>query len=218
MNQSRLIPYIKFCGLTKPDDVETALSLGVDFLGFIVECESPRRLSVAEASVLAGPAQGLAKRVAVTVNPDDELIASIVTEMKPDFIQLHGNESPKRLRDIKSKHNVDLVKALSVSTNRDLDHASSYFEIADYLLLDAKPPKGNSQRGGHGLSFEWALVKNFKSTLPVFIAGGLSPTTIGKARQQTGAQLFDVSSGIEAAPGIKDAALMTKFMKAARNE
>ena len=75
-------PHIKFCGLTRPEDVEIAVSLGADFLGFIVECKSPRRLSVSEAARLAAPVKGLAKRVAVTVNPDDKLIGAILDEMQ----------------------------------------------------------------------------------------------------------------------------------------
>lgn len=211
-------PRVKFCGLTRPEDVETALSLGVDFLGFIVECKSPRRLTVSAAARLAQPALKLAKRVAVTVNPDDKLIAAIFNEMKPDYIQLHGDESPKRLRKIKAAHSIGLIKAVNVSGQDDLNRAQSYSDIVDYLLLDAKPHKGESQRGGHGLTFDWNLLQNFKPSIPLIIAGGLSIQTIGMARQQTKAQVFDVSSGIEAAPGIKDAALMTKFMKVARHE
>ena len=211
-------PGIKFCGLTRPEDVETALSLGVGFLGFIVECKSSRRLTVAQAARLARPATGLAKRIAVTVNPDDELIADICTQMEPDYIQLHGDESPARLLHIKNRHTVGLIKAQSVSSKGDLDRAQTYAQSADYLLLDAKPPKDVSQRGGHGLSFDWDLLQDFVTNVPIFIAGGLSPKTITKARKQTNAHYFDVSSGIEAAPGIKDAALMAQFMKAAKHE
>jgi phosphoribosylanthranilate isomerase len=218
MSQYRSKPSIKYCGLTRPEDVETALMVGADYLGFIVECQSPRRLSVTEAARLARPATGLAKRVAVTVNPDDKLIGEIITEMQPDYIQLHGDESSARLNEIKKKHAVGLIKAVSISDKHDLDRAKSYSGIADYLLLDAKPPKGDKQRGGHDLSFDWSLLQKFNPTTPLIIAGGLSAATIGLARQKSKAQIFDVSSGIEAAPGIKDATLMTQFMKAARHE
>lgn len=210
-------PQIKFCGLTRPQDVETALLLGADFLGFIVECKSPRRLSVRDAARLAKPASGTAKTVAVTVNPDDDLIDAIITDMNPDAIQLHGDETPDRVRGIKLRASVTLIKALSVSTREDLERAHAYSGIADYVLLDAKPPKGDKQRGGHGHSFDWKLLENFKSETPLIVAGGLSIDTIELARQMTKAHIFDVSSGVEAAPGIKDATLMTKFMKAARH-
>jgi phosphoribosylanthranilate isomerase len=218
MSQPRTKSSIKFCGLTRPEDVETAVSLGACLLGFIVECQSPRRLSVAEAARLARPATGLAKRVAVTVNPNDALIDAIITQMQPDYIQCHGDESPARLSAIKKKYAVGLIKALSISDKDDLDRTKTYFGIADYLLLDAKPPKGDKQRGGHGNSFDWGLLRSFSPTTPLIIAGGLSPSTIGSARKQTRAHIFDVSSGVEAAPGIKDAALMTQFMKAAKDE
>lgn len=211
-------PSVKFCGLTRPEDVETALSLGATFLGFIVECKSPRRLSVRRATQLSSPAIGLANRVAVTVNPDDDLVASIVQDMKPDFLQLHGDESPARLHEIRATHAVGLIKALSVSEPSDIKRAHTYSEIADYILLDAKPPKGAEQRGGHGTSFDWNLLDGLQITTPVIVAGGLSPDTIRLAQKMTNAHIFDVSSGVEAAPGIKDATLMTKFMKAARQE
>ena len=211
-------PSVKFCGLTRPEDVETALTLGATYLGFIVECKSSRRLSVRRATQLSSPAIGLAKRVAVTVNPEDDLVFSIVRDMKPDFIQLHGDESPDRLEEIRSTHAVGLIKALSVSAPSDIERAHSYSDVADYILLDAKPPKGTEQRGGHGTSFDWTLLEGLQIKTPVIIAGGLSPDTIRLAQKMTNAHIFDVSSGIEAAPGIKDATLMTKFMKAARQE
>jgi len=211
-------PIIKFCGLTRPADVETALTLGAEFLGFIVECKSSRRLTIDQAAKLASPAKGLAQRVAVTVNASDELISNIVKDMQPDYIQLHGDESPAHLRKIKSTHTVGLIKAISISEPSDVENINSYAGHADFLLLDAKPPKGNEQRGGHGHSFDWSLLKAHKTTTPIIVAGGLSPETIGLAKKMTNAHIFDVSSGIEAAPGIKDATLMTKFMIAARQE
>ncbi|NNC38362.1 MAG: phosphoribosylanthranilate isomerase [Acidimicrobiales bacterium] len=211
-------PDIKFCGLTRPQDVESAIALGANYLGFIIECQSPRRLSVTDAARLAKPASGLAARVAVTVDADDALIASIIEKISPDAVQLHGDESPDRLRDLKTQYSVKLIKALNISNPKDLEHAHFFADVADFLLLDAKPPKGDKQRGGHGNSFDWNLLKNFKTKAPLIIAGGLSSKTIGLAQKMTKAHIFDVSSGIETAPGIKDATLMTEFMKAARQE
>ena len=210
-------PILKFCGLTRPEDVVAAITYGATYLGFIVECNSPRRLSVERAAILSGPAQGLAHRVAVSVNPDNDLIDRIRDQMAPDFIQLHGKETPKRVRAIKNRAITGVIKAVSVQTKADLIRAKSYEGFADALLLDAKPPKGAVQRGGHGHSFDWTLLKGFNSTLPILLAGGLDHENIGKARRQTGTEIFDVSSGIETRPGIKDLELMAQFMKAARN-
>jgi phosphoribosylanthranilate isomerase len=209
---------VKFCGLTRPEDVASAIALGAGLLGFIIECPSSRRLSVAEAARVANPAKGLAKRVAVTVNPDDDLIRRIAEQLAPDFIQLHGDENVGRVRSIKRQTGTGIIKAVSVTTSADLKRAQQFNQIADYILLDAKPPKGAYQRGGHGASFDWGLLRNFKSETPMILAGGLSPKSIGRAKSQTIINIFDVSSGVEAAPGIKDPSLMAAFMKAARNE
>lgn len=211
-------PILKFCGLTRPEDVAAAITYGARYLGFIVECNSPRRLSVERAAMLSSPAQGLARRVAVLVDPDNGLIDRVRDQMAPDFIQLHGKETPKRVQAIKNRAKTGIIKALSIRTKADLDRATSYEGIVDALLFDAKPPKGAAQRGGHGLVFDWSLLKGFKSSLPIFLAGGLGPENIAKARRQTGVKIFDVSSGIETRPGIKDPELMAQFIKAARNE
>ena len=212
------VPKIKFCGLTRNKDVEAALSVGADLLGFIVECKSPRRLSVRDAARLSLPAKGLAKTVAVTVNADNQKLSAIAQQMQPDFIQFHGDETPDQLRHAKLEYGVGLIKALSVASAEDLRQASTYFDVADALLLDATPPKDEGQRGGHGQSFDWSLLDGFEAPIPVILAGGLSPDTIAEAMKMTNAHIFDVSSGIEAAPGIKDATLMATFMKAARHE
>lgn len=211
-------PSIKFCGLTRPDDVAAAIAHGAGFLGFIIECNSPRRLSVKQATALSRPATGLAIRVAVLVDPDNGLIDRVRNIMAPDFIQLHGRETPKRAQAIKKRAQTGLIKAVSIETRADLRLAKSYENVADYLLLDAKPPTGALQRGGHGNSFDWSLLRGFTSSLPLILAGGLNPKTIANARNQSTVNVFDVSSGIEAAPGIKDPALMAQFMKAVRHE
>lgn len=209
---------VKFCGLTRPEDVESALRLGANFLGFIVECKSPRRLSVERATRLSAPAKSLAKRVVVTVNPNDALCEKIRAQIDPDFIQLHGEETPDRAKEIKRATGMAVIKALRIHSKDDVVAAKAYEGIADYLLLDAKPPKNTKQRGGHGVNFDWNLVKDHDLKTPIIIAGGLDSKTIATAKTKTKALFFDVSSGIEVSPGIKDAKLMAQFIKAARNE
>jgi len=109
---------VKICGLTRPEDVECAIENGVAFLGFIVECPSKRRLTVAEAAKLGLPAKGLAARVAVTVNPDDDLIDRIVSQMQPDYIQLHGDETPARAAEIAKQCKV--IKAIGIASDADM--------------------------------------------------------------------------------------------------
>ncbi|MCF6274373.1 MAG: phosphoribosylanthranilate isomerase [Robiginitomaculum sp.] len=208
--------HVKICGLTRPEDVEAALRYGADMLGFIVEAKSSRRLSVAEAARISRPAIGCAQRVAVTVNADEGLLGRIANQMQPDFLQLHGDESPKWVRKVKALTGLPIIKAVAIRDRTDLEQITAYEAYADYILLDAKAPKGESQRGGHGLSFDWGLLKNFTSKTPLILAGGLNPKNIIAAKH-TGIKIFDVSSGVEAKPGVKDHEKIQAFMKAAKS-
>ena len=207
---------VKICGLTRAQDVEAAIGYGADFLGFIVQAKSPRKLSVAQAAKLARPAKGAAKTVAVTVNADDALIEAITREMQPDYIQLHGDESVARTAEIARKFKIKTIKALAVSTPTDMIKAESYAGAADFILYDAKPPKGTAVRGGHGLSFDWTLLKNAPLPKVWALAGGLTPANARAATTQTNAPILDVSSGVERAAGIKDARKIQAFINAAK--
>lgn len=206
---------IKICGLTQPEDVEAVLRYGADMLGFIVEAKSSRRLSVEEAARISRPAFDCAKRVAVTVNASEELLDRICADMRPDYLQMHGDENPKWLRTVKGYTGLPIIKAISIRERADLEQVNVYAGCADYILLDAKAPKGESQRGGHGLPFDWNLLKGFTSKTPLILAGGLSPANIRTAKA-TGIKFFDVSSGVEATPGVKDHNKVQAFMKATR--
>ena len=208
---------VKICGLTRPKDVEAALRYGADMLGFIVEAKSSRRLCVADAVRVSRPVIGAAKRVAVTVNASEDLLDRICTDMQPDFIQFHGEESPKTIRYISSFTGVGAIKAIAIHEHADLEQIKDYAGCADYILLDAKAPRGESQRGGHGLSFDWDLLKGFMCETPLILAGGLNPENIIAAKK-TGINFFDVSSGVEASAGVKDHRKIQAFMKAVHNE
>ena len=148
---------VKICGLTRAQDVEAAIRYGADFLGFIVEAKSARRLSTVQAAILSAPAAGIIPRVAVTVNADDDLLSRIMTEMAPDYIQCHGDETPARIAEIAQRFKVKVIKAMAVATSNDMITAEQYAGVADFVLYDAKPPKGAIIRGGHGLSFDWNI-------------------------------------------------------------
>ena len=207
---------VKICGLTRPEDVQAAIACGADYLGFIVEAKSARRLSIAQAAKLARPAKGAAKTVAVTVNADDETINAIAATMQPDYIQLHGDETPQRAAEITKRFGLKTIKALGVSTPSDMIKAETYAGAVDFMLYDAKPPKGDAVRGGHGLSFDWTILQNAPLPKLWALAGGLTPQNAAEAVVRTNAPILDVSSGVEAAAGIKDARKIQAFMKAAK--
>ena len=206
---------VKICGLTREQDVEAAIECGASFLGFIVEAKSARKLSTAKASRLASLAKGITPRVAVTVNPDDKLLTDIMAQMAPDYIQLHGDESAPRLAEVGKRFNVKTIKAIAVSTPADMVTAEQYAGAADFILYDAKPPKGESIRGGHGLSFDWNILTNAPLPKTWALAGGLTPDNAREAVRRTNAPILDVSSGVESAAGVKDAAKIKAFMAAA---
>jgi len=206
---------VKICGLTRPQDVEAAILYGANYLGFIVEAKSKRRLSVDAAAKLSLPAKGIIPRVAVTVNADSETLERIMSEMEPDYIQFHGDETPKHIAEISRSYDVKTIKALPVSSKADIMSAMEYAGFADYLLFDAKPPKGDQVRGGHGVTFDWNILK--ASALPKtwFLAGGLNPDNV-KAALTIGAPILDVVSGTESAPGVKDHRKIEDLIKQSR--
>ena len=206
--------HVKICGLTRPEDVEAAIRYGASFLGFIVEAKSARRLSVVQAAKLSLPAKSSAKTVAVTVNANDELIDAIATQMQPDYIQLHGDESVDRVAEIARKFSVKTVKAIPISTPADMITAEQYAGVADFILYDAKPPKGETVRGGHGLSFDWNILTTSPLPKTWALAGGLTPQNAAEAIRRTNAPILDVSSGLEASAGVKGARKIAAFMKA----
>ena len=206
---------VKICGLTRPEDVESAIRYGASFLGFIVECPSKRRLSVAQAARLSAPARGIIPRVAVTVNPDDDLIDRILTEMQPDYIQLHGNETPARAAEIARK--CRLIKAVGIASDDDMKLAETYAGLADFILYDAKPPKNEAIRGGHGIAIDWNIIASAPTPKTFAVAGGLNAENVRQAIAATRAPIVDVSSGVEATAGVKDALKIAAFMKAVEN-
>jgi len=209
-----MTPQVKICGLTRPEDVEAAILYGAAYLGFIVEAKSSRRLSVAQAAALSLPAKSSAKTVAVTVNPDDALITAIAAQMQPDYIQLHGDESVDRVAEIARLSKTGIIKAVAVATADDMKASEHYAGVADFILYDAKPPKGETVRGGHGLSFDWSILTTAPLPKTWALAGGLTPDNAAEALRRTNAPILDVSSGLEASAGVKDVAKIAAFMKA----
>jgi phosphoribosylanthranilate isomerase len=202
---------VKICGLTTAEAVKAAE--GADFAGFIFYPPSPRHLDAKKAATLA--AHTTAKKVAVVVDADDAYLKEIVTTLKPDYLQLHGDETPARVREIKSAFGIPAIKAIRVASGDDAARAHAFEEIADMLLFDARPPKGLP--GGNGLAFDWRILANRSFVKPWFLSGGLTADNIEEAVRISGAKMVDVSSSLESDPGIKDPSLVQEFVKKAKN-
>lgn len=211
-----MIPSVKICGLTTPETLDAALEGGAAFVGAVVFAKSPRHLAPAAAGTLFERARGRAKIVAVTVDADDVLLGEIARDLRPDFIQLHGAETPARAMVVRGLTGAGIIQALPVRTAADIDAAAVWEGVADHLMFDAKPPEGSALPGGVGASFDWSLLAGRRFARPWFLAGGLTCDNVREAIAVTGAPLLDVSSGVESAPGVKDAALIAAFIQAAK--
>lgn len=204
---------VKICGLSTPDTLQAALDHGADFVGLMFFARSPRCVSLAQAAELASQARGRARSVAVVVDADDTLLQAIAEQVKPDFIQAHGHETPARLAAMQALTGVQVYKVLRVATVADVAGASAYTG-SPFMMFDAMPPKGAALPGGNGLAFDWSILAG--AARPFMLAGGLNPDNVATAIQVTGAAMVDVSSGVESAPGVKDPALIRKFIERAK--
>ena len=211
-----MTPVVKICGLSTATTLEAALEAGADMVGLVFFPKSPRHVAWATAHALGRQARGRAKIVALSVDADDETLARIVDALSPDLMQLHGQETPARVKRIGELCALPTMKAIGIATRADLAQAEAYEGVADWLLIDAKPPKDAALPGGNGRPFDWGLARDFHFSRPWLLSGGLDPDTVGAAIAQSQAQGVDVSSGVERAPGVKDEARIRAFVAAAR--
>ncbi len=208
---------VKICGLTDATHVADAVAAGADYLGFNFFPKSPRFVSHEEAAALMAGVPERVQNVALVVNYSDDEFDALLACAKPDILQLHGSEAPERVEEVKTRFGLPVMKAFGIATADDLTQIDGYAAVADYLLIDAKPPKGADRPGGNAVSFDWSLLAGREIPVPWLLAGGLVPENVADAIAQTGACQVDVSSGVESAPGIKDASLVQSFISAARS-
>lgn len=207
---------VKICGLTAAGDIAAAVASGAQYVGFVFFARSPRHLAVPQAAALAtGVPTGICK-VALTVDASDAELDHVLASVPIDMLQLHGDESPARVRAVKARFGLPVMKAIGVADAGDLGQIDLYSQVADQLLIDARPPKDADRPGGNALAFDWRLIAGRKYwRRPWMLAGGLTPDNVAQAVELTGARQVDVSSGVESAPGVKDAGLIAAFVAAA---
>ena len=206
---------VKICGLRTPADVAAVARAGAAYAGFVFFAKSPRNVTLPEArlAALAAP-PGLAK-VALTVDADDATLDAIVEAVPLDVLQLHGHETPDRVAQVRARYGLPVMKAIGLADESDLPAIFEFSTVADQILIDAKPPRGADLPGGNGLAFDWRLLAGRRWLRPWMLAGGLTAENVAEAVRLTGARQVDVSSGVESAPGIKDAARIAAFVAAA---
>ncbi len=208
---------VKICGLTAPDHVRAAVEAGARYLGFNFFPKSPRYVSAVQAAELVQSVPVGVAKVALVVNASNEVLDQITETAPFDMLQLHGGESIERVSEIKSRYGLPVMKVIGVADAEDLDAIDAFSDVADQILIDAKPPKNAVLPGGNGLAFDWRLLAGRKYwRKPWMLAGGLTPDNVAEAIRTTGARQVDVASGVESAPGVKDEALISAFIDATR--
>lgn len=207
-------PHIKICGLKSEALIDAVLSRGCTEIGLVHFEPSPRHLSIEDMIRLRAHVGGRAAVTVVTVDPSDELVARIAARVRPDTLQLHGHESVARVAEIAASSGLSIMKAISVATPADLDAVVSFRAVADRILLDAKRPKGSVLPGGNGVSFDWTMLDALGEDRDFVLSGGINPDNIADAVRRIRPRGLDVSSGVESAPGVKDAGLVHRLFDA----
>ncbi len=208
---------VKICGLKDIANLDAAIDHGADFIGLVFFPGSPRHVTVEEAARLAKHIKGrmVSKKVSVVallVDPDDVMLEQVIEAVSPDMIQLHGSETPERVRSVKERTKISIIKALAVSSEFDFNIVPDYEAVADWLLFDAKPAPGGLP-GGTGKSFDWSLLQGRSFSRPWMLSGGLTPENVRAALGLLSPDAVDVSSGVEAARGVKDPAKIRAFLE-----
>ena len=207
---------VKICGITAPEAIEAAVAAGAAYGGLVFHPKSPRFVTLEQARMLAECMRGRLKIVALIADMDDDAITALIEVVRPDFLQLHGNETARRVAEIRNRFGIAIIKALPIAEPADFDTVADYEGVVDILMFDAKPPRGAERGGGHGTAFDWSLLAGRTFGKPWFLAGGLTPENVARATILSQAVLVDVSSGVESAPGVKDASLISNFINAAK--
>lgn len=209
---------VKICGLTTTETLNAAVDAGAAYVGFVFFEPSPRHLEIPMATTLAQSVPVGVCKVALVVNADDEMLDAILGSVPIDMIQLHGRETPERVAQIKDRFGLPVMKAVGIADESDLPALMDYGQVADQILVDAKPPKDATLPGGNGLAFDWRLIANRRWATPWMLAGGLTPQNVDEAVRLTGARQIDVSSGVEMTTGVKDIQRISDFIRAANGD
>lgn len=208
----------KICGIKTVEALEAAIAGGARWIGLVLYEKSPRNMPIETAAALADMARGRVSVVVLLVDPGDDRLNDVIHRVGPDFIQLHGNESPERIAAIRAAFGVRIIKAVGVRTEADVKAALAFAQpgIADLVLFDAKPPSGAEMPGGHGIPFDWTILAAVPVDMSYMLAGGLTPGNVRDAILKTGAPAVDVSSGVETGPGEKSPELIQRFLQAVK--
>lgn len=207
---------VKICGLSTFDSVRVAVKAGADYIGFVLFNRSPRFVTPRRAAELGGCARNGTSKVGLVVDADDSDLDAAVSQGNFDMLQLHGNETPERIAEIRAKFGLPVIKALAIADASDVAASHAYEQAADMLLFDARPPADADRPGGNAVCFDWRLLSAQSWPIPWMLAGGLNAENLQDAVGQSGATRVDVSSGVEDRPGVKNNDMIREFLDAAK--
>ena len=207
---------VKICGLRDTAMIDAAAAAGAAYIGLMFFAKSPRNVSLTQARDLALKVPPGIAKVAVLVDPDDATLDALVAAVPIDMLQLHGHETLARVAAVKARFGLPVMKVVGVADAADLVLLDDYARVADQILVETKPPKDAVLPGGNGLPFDWRLIAGRRWPIPWMLAGGLTAANVAESIRLTGARQVDVSSGVESAPGVKDAGRIAAFIAAAQ--
>jgi phosphoribosylanthranilate isomerase len=207
---------VKICGINSVESADAAVRAGADFAGLVFHPKSPRNLTRERAAALAARMRGRLRLVALFADAGDEEIGETVKFAKPDFLQLHGNETPQRVGTLRAQFGIPVIKVVAIADVSDMAYAAKYEAAADMLLFDAKAPDCATRPGGHGVAFDWQLLRERSFSKPWLLGGGLNAANVARAIHAADAPGVDVSSGVETTLGVKSPDMISAFVAAAR--
>ncbi|MES2353708.1 MAG: phosphoribosylanthranilate isomerase [Pseudomonadota bacterium] len=196
---------VKICGITRPEDALAAAVAGADAIGLVFYPPSPRHIAISKAIDICGALPPFITTVGLFVDADASDIQAILSEVPIDLLQFHGEESPAYCLQFGKPY----LKAVRMKPDLNLVQYAAIYKSAKALLLDTYMP---GKPGGTGATFDWSLIPK-QLPLPIVLSGGLTPANIGEAVKTVRSWAVDVSSGVEASPGIKDAVKISEFIK-----
>ena len=201
---------VKICGINDPVAFDTVVAAGADYVGFNFFPPSPRFVTPVQAAELSARHPGGPLRVGLFVDPTTEAIAATLNAVRLDILQLYGQVDFPGLR---ARFGLPVWRAVGIDAASDLPREPGG---ADALVLEAKPPPAATRPGGNALRFDWSLLHDWTAPAPWILAGGLTPDNVAAAIRATGATTVDVSSGVERTRGMKDPALIRRFINLSR--
>lgn len=204
----------KICGLNTLESIDAAVAGGADFIGIVFYPHSPRYVALNEAARLVRDVPPEISKVGLFVDATDATISETLDAVDLDMLQLHGSETPERLVHLREAFGRTTMKAIKVEGVSDVTTAEMFDSSVDWLLFDAKPPKGmiGALPGGNALAFDWHLLEGRSWKKPWMLSGGLNLENVTDAVSISGAVVVDISSGVEDSPGLKSSSKIQKFL------